>query len=978
MPAFVSPLASASDWTFEAEDVRVPDGFRYGDYRLTGLRARSSTGSPVVLPAQGAWRSDDRAGQRWYELQPTPFPIRTVVSRLAMGVPVFYFVFEGTTTPGIARDTSAQQSLSIASVTTVLIAVAGQDRIRRDPALWASDILEALRGGGTSTAWEPFAIAVSAAFARPGEEPCVLYSHTGDVMDVASVELAAPDGTVVEVRVESGDRGDVVAAARRLGLANPWTLRRPLSLSRINRSSSQQFAALEDGATGATSIEISSRRRHLSFIDLDDWFADQFAAPAAGTERLARFHRGNRVRFHQGGKRFFDEWFRLLGSADVHGGGVHLTGWAMFNEFLAERRPPDPLTLPCTLEQVMQRLHRDGGSGRFLPTHFFQLESDSAMIPAALLLASGLGFLALTLGRSGFNDAGLVSFATGIVAAATAAGYLLGSSLRDFEPNRYTYRDLNAIEPHCCAYSPHPAIVADNPLGVAALAASETVPHWMLDGVLSLVTHLSVSHQKFSVIRLGPASAPKHYGYYGGIDFVAQQLDDIHHNLAAPFHDVQARVEGPAVRDLALTFEHRWMRDGESDPGQPRRLAFPTPTTATLVAERFDPGPNCVMQVARTYFSPAGAPPDPRRTFAFAPNGDRTIFDTLIRGIGMAREFIYLADQYLTPPPAYEHALFNALSNIKQLIIAVPGQTDVPFGDIARSGFIARLRAAAERVRTPVRVGYPRRRITLRDTTLAASGGRLRLAEPLPGTEPRGPQQTIRVRPASRVPPPPFWILCEGELMRVRAETRATGAPSDIRALDVDRGAATGLVSPPASRGSGDGPPPDEPSIRAHNVGAPVTVVDLTGIYVHCKMLIVDDIFLSHGSANTNRRGFFSDNELNVFTVPEALRMSPDNPVAALRRQVWAELLDLPPEVGTPLLDDPVDCLTYFDRSPLLGNRYVDIDWRPEKLTWSVDLGESGVADALNTLAVTILGELGSQIDVIAGDPSNRIEPPPL
>ena len=133
-------------------------------------------------------------------------------------------------------------------------------------------------------------------------------------------------------------------------------------------------------------------------------------------------------------------------------------------------------------------------------------------------------------------------------------------------------------------------------------------------------------------------------GYCGGIDLNPDRLDDARHLIKAPYHDVHARFEGPAVRDLALTFEERWTRDGGGDAA-----AFATPTAASLGT----PGATVVQIGADLLPGRRGR----RARLAFAPQGDRTINDTLLRAIAAAREFIYIEDQYFTPPPAYRAAL---------------------------------------------------------------------------------------------------------------------------------------------------------------------------------------------------------------------------------------------------------------------------------------------------------------------------------
>jgi hypothetical protein len=66
--------------------------------------------------------------------------------------------------------------------------------------------------------------------------------------------------------------------------------------------------------------------------------------------------------------------------------------------------------------------------------------------------------------------------------------------------------------------------------------------------------------------------------------------------------------------------------------------------------------------------------------------------------------------------------------------------------------------------------------------------------------------------------------------------------------------------------------------------------------------MIVDDVFLSIGSANMNRRGHFHDGEINAMALPPHMKRDPDNPARGLRCQLWGEqYLGLTPEMGASL-----------------------------------------------------------------------------
>jgi phosphatidylserine/phosphatidylglycerophosphate/cardiolipin synthase-like enzyme len=76
-------------------------------------------------------------------------------------------------------------------------------------------------------------------------------------------------------------------------------------------------------------------------------------------------------------------------------------------------------------------------------------------------------------------------------------------------------------------------------------------------------------------------------------------------------------------------------------------------------------------------------------------------------------------------------------------------------------------------------------------------------------------------------------------------------------------------------------------------------------LYVHSKIGIVDDEWLTVGSANLNEHSFFNDTEVNVTTCDPQL-------AGATRRRLWAEHLERPVEEAS---DDPAEL--------------VDRAWRP-------------------------------------------------
>src|SRR4030095_11316459 len=136
---------------------------------------------------------------------------------------------------------------------------------------------------------------------------------------------------------------------------------------------------------------------------------------------------------------------------------------------------------------------------------------------------------------------------------------------------------------------------------------------------------------------------------------------------------------------------------------------------------------------------------------AWAPNGDRTIADTLERAIDASREYIYIEEQYFTPAPAFRQLLVHKVASrsVKALIVTLPAIGDHPFGEMVRSGLITALRAADGGAGI-VKIGYPRRHYTVPHNTLRAAAGRLVLMADI-----RVGAQTVALGAPSRISVPP-------------------------------------------------------------------------------------------------------------------------------------------------------------------------------------------------------------------------------
>jgi phosphatidylserine/phosphatidylglycerophosphate/cardiolipin synthase-like enzyme len=963
MPAFVSPLDDPASWSYSIVEATIPTGLRYGNYAVRGLRAQHSAGANIVSPCLGLLRRADLAdGKVVVEVQVSPVPIRQVVITIPWGLPTFYFIFSDATGVSVAGNQMAPAGEVIRATQDVTILMVPQDRFTRDPALWTSDITTAVNvGGGNVTIWEPFATAVNEATNTGPSAPVLVLDHTGAPQPGGNLDLVFGPSETFHAVLEPVDGGDLQKAVTRMHAADPnsmpipnlWSTADSFQLRPVGSGDSNfQLVALENpSASSAGEITVTPANRHISITNLNDWFAPQFATPVgAAGPALQRYTPGNLVKPLINGIEFFDDFFGTLQQASVPGGGVHLAGWSMFPDTELTERDDVPKTLKAAAEQIGSA----GGSCRFLAAQFFQVEDGAELENEEILVFEFLIFGILILSAAGVSAVRTDPAGTVILVGLLLGNLLLQSKFFDeggsfLEPNRDAVEVLDPIDGTNCHLSPFPATVDDN------TAVPQPVSGFPFDTLFQVLRHFGIYHQKFAVVRAQeelPAENPelKDIGYCGGIDVNPNRLDDANHLIRSPYHDVHCRVEGRAARDLAISFQERWSRDGHGF-----QLAFDVqPDNPQL-----QPGSN-IVQVARTYFAPA----DPVRRLAFAPDGDRTILNTMQQALSQAKEFVYIEDQYFNPPEEYNAALLDCAARVRKLIIVIPSLPDQPLGDVVRTQLMNDLRLVDQnRGGGIVHLGYPRRRYTVSDNDLRTSSGKCTLAETL--TEPPGLDPTIALFPESRVPIPPFWVSVAGELMWAYDESPQPTPPNSKR-LRVERGDRTRLFK---TAGGLKGP-----TTREHRAGAAATIIDLSGIYVHAKMMIVDDVFLGIGSANLNRRGLFHDGEINVFSLPEAMKAIKPNPVAQFRQRLWAEMCDLPEKMIAPLLADPIAGARLFERSPLTGNRIVDCEALPATLMLDATTGDALITTLLQGFMFTVGAIDHIRLFDAVIDPSSRVE----
>ena len=719
---------------------------------------------------------------------------------------------------------------------------------------------------------------------QPGEfdlEAIVAAQHLGSFDSL----FAPPAGRQFEVRAFFGDDAIPVQSILELDAA----------------SFKDGYVAIPPSSTRAT--------LHLQITDLDAWY------PAPSTPRLIeRYRTGSHFEPLIDGIPAFRRLVQDLDRAGHPGHGAQFAGWA-FNHFTLDEQDGRDLV------QIAEAIIAGQGDVRMLATKFLQDEENfdhfqTNIIKLIALLLVAPSFVAFFLGYTKkFSNDG-TGFILSLFAPLLITSPLLAllsariPEILDFlEPSGELLAPTNALvtgDP-IAIHARNPVRVRDNPLPLPTI---EFLPGFVRNFILDDVTdHVGVWHNKQQCVKFESAPGVTEYSVFlGGIDINRNRLDAPGHGRPELYHDIHCRLTGPIVRDAWDSFNERW--DFDRVRANTTRTAIPAPEPAEVRArpERH------IARVGRTY---PGPNPDGNSTgLPFSPQGERSTYDTLLAAIRQARRCIYIEEQYFvydgtTDPPnlsegSYHAALLNAASHCERLVILMPAVADQPWGEARWRRLIAQLRDAWG---SRMMVGVPHRRPRLDKATLVAGVGRTRLVHAIdPATT------TFRLAPAVRVPKSPFWLWIDGEVMFLYDTRRIEVDGQQVMEVDVMRANApndaTHWFATP----------------RAHKENAPVTHARLGSIYVHAKCMMIDDIFVSIGSANLNRRGFFWDGEINAFAIPERLAAAPDNPARAMRTALWAEHAGIPPAMGAVLFADPVGGADALLRSPWLGNRFVPLD----------------------------------------------------
>jgi phosphatidylserine/phosphatidylglycerophosphate/cardiolipin synthase-like enzyme len=152
-------------------------------------------------------------------------------------------------------------------------------------------------------------------------------------------------------------------------------------------------------------------------------------------------------------------------------------------------------------------------------------------------------------------------------------------------------------------------------------------------------------HQKTAAVRTSEGLV----SFVGGIDLTRDRWDTSAHRYpdpdadykgrGQPWHDVHARVRGPAAADIETNFRQQW---------NDSRTPFPAPSPSVPVHPTPAPLPNGrhIVQTLRTFPHHATAA-GVAWHYDFAPAGEFGLRQAYFMAIANAQDYIYIEDQYL-------------------------------------------------------------------------------------------------------------------------------------------------------------------------------------------------------------------------------------------------------------------------------------------------------------------------------------------
>ena len=349
--------------------------------------------------------------------------------------------------------------------------------------------------------------------------------------------------------------------------------------------------------------------------------------------------------------------------------------------------------------------------------------------------------------------------------------------------------------------------------------------------------------------------APGHsYRYYSGEPNKGR-------NVATPRQDLSSRVTGPIVGDLFSNFRTAWEREGGKglpDLSDAHFRNFPLYTSKLVACEAGDATRETV-EAALGSITTGGAQIIRTQVQNKPPRFD--IRDSYKHVIGNASGFIYIENQYFRWPPMAEwirEAALNASKAGRQLyLFVITNSSDEGLG----TGTQKTWQMLDSLGRSDVIPGIARnKRIDDLYARIYQTDQEIRKLE---GNMPRTLDADINlyISAASR-----------DKAKIAELETQKKQLQAQLTALQID---IEGKIIKPEER----------PGLKIHicTLTAPDTPAGAPWpeVYVHSKLMMIDDVYMTLGSANINTRSMETDSEINIAHARADITRK-------ARRELWA------------------------------------------------------------------------------------------
>jgi phosphatidylserine/phosphatidylglycerophosphate/cardiolipin synthase-like enzyme len=339
-----------------------------------------------------------------------------------------------------------------------------------------------------------------------------------------------------------------------------------------------------------------------------------------------------------------------------------------------------------------------------------------------------------------------------------------------------------------------------------------------------------------------------------------------------PWQDISMKVRGPVLRDLSHNFADAWDLESSwhtrwfKESLRRERAALPPPPVVNR-------GAHSVAQICRTQ------PQD----------GETSILDIYCKALGNVRDYVYMENQYFRYADFAERMATLAAARKQK---KVPNDlflfvvTNTPDSKTASTTTYAMLKKLGhEQLMPQVQRDLAqeatdlRRRLDRLKAAQTANDPYLRQANEQGKARLRGRLEELRRQGAT-----PEVEERLGHAKKEDIAELAKNTPDDRKPYQLSEKpglkvvVATLATSDPAP-GS---PPPARMSAAAEAaLGAPPLAARYRNIYVHSKLLLVDNIFTLLSSANINIRSMHSDSELGIAMPSPGMTLE-------MQKRLWA------------------------------------------------------------------------------------------